>query len=311
MSRRIAILGATSQIAKNLIVRFGPDDELFLFCRNAAAMNAFLESERPKAPGTVLPFDSFPTGTYDAVINCVGIADPRKQKADPYQSFSVTERFDDMALDYLRSHAGTRYINFSSGAVFGAEFPEPVVEGSTATFCPNNLKPADCYRIAKLNAEAKHRCLSDLAIVDIRVFSFFSRYIDLNAGFLLSEIARCLLEKRPFRTNSEDIVRDYISPDDLFRLVERVLESPPANAAVDAVSAAPVRKFELLDAMEKEFGLVVEVSGDTGHTVSGKKSEYYSKNGAAAQVLGFISQRTSLESVKYEIAAICISLYRS
>lgn len=297
---RIAILGATSQIAKNLIVRFGPEDELFLFCRNAEAALSFLESEKPKARGTVLPFDSFPSGTYDAVINCVGIADPRKQKADPYQSFVVTERFDNLALEYLRSRPETRYVNFSSGAVFGTEFPEPVTEDSTATFRPNDLRPADCYRIAKLNAEAKHRCLRDLAIVDIRVFSFFSRHIDLDAGFLLSEIVRCLLEKKPFRTNPEDIVRDYISPDDLFRLVARVLESPPMNAVVDAASAAPVRKFELLSALQKEFGLVVEVSGDTGHTVSGRKSEYYSKGAAAREKFGFSASLSSIACVLKE-----------
>lgn len=304
MRRKIAILGATSQIAKNLIVRFGDKDRLSLFCRNADSLNAFLEAERPDAEFEVSPFERFPDGEYDAVINCVGIADPKKQKADPCQSFVVTERFDNLALEYLLRHPDTRYINFSSGVVFGTEFPEPVTDSSKAVFSPNALGPADYYRVAKLNAEAKHRCRSDLAIVDIRVFSFFSRYIDLNAGFLLSEIVRCLLENRTFKTNPEDIVRDYISPDDLFRLVECVLEAPPVNTVVDARSAMPVRKFELLDMMKREFGLLVEVSGQTEHTVSGKKSEYYSMSRVMEIRFGFFSRHTSITGIKREISVL-------
>ncbi|MGD9941552.1 MAG: NAD-dependent epimerase/dehydratase family protein, partial [Clostridia bacterium] len=294
----IALLGATSHIAKNLIVRFGADVELFLFCRNEARMNEFLAQEKPVATCHSLGYDVFQTGKYDVVINCVGVGDPRKQKIDPYESFVVTERFDNLALDYAKKHPAVRYINFSSGAVFGADFDSPVDENSLAVFKPNDLQVSDAYRIAKLNAEAKHRCLSYLQLVDIRVFSFFSRFIDLDAGFLMSEIARCVIGKTPLRTNSVDIVRDYISPDDLFNLVFCIIEnSSVLNLAIDARSKMPVKKTELIQTISDVYGLEVEIQNVRFDTVSGAKNEYYSKNNKAFDLIGTIPEYTSLECV--------------
>jgi hypothetical protein len=80
-------------------------------------MEDFLNREKPSATWKISSYDSFHNGNYSAIINCVGIADPKKQKSNPYESFTVTEYYDNMCIDYTRSHAATRYINFSSGAV--------------------------------------------------------------------------------------------------------------------------------------------------------------------------------------------------
>jgi len=303
---KIAILGATSHIAKNLIYYFLKDSryKLFLFSRRNESVHAFLVPLEKATIPTVQSYDGFSLEEYDAIINCVGIADPRKQKADPYESFLVTERFDNLTIDYIKAHKGCRYINFSSGAVFGTEFQEPVGDNSTATFRPNALGTADCYRIAKLNAETKHRCLSDLPIVDIRVYSFFSRYIDLDAGFMLSEAARCILDGRPFRTNASEIVRDYIAPNDLFSFVSRILAGGPANAVVDMRSTRPVRKSELLESLAKNFGLVIEMMYCDIQTVSGMKSEYYSTSGQAESLFGFEPTCNALKCVGTEMEAL-------
>jgi len=256
--------------------------------------------EKARTP-SVLTYEVFMSGEYEAIINCVGIADPRKQKADPYECFSVTEHFDNLALDYIKNHEGCRYINFSSGAVFGTEFHEPVGENSSAKFLPNSLGTADYYRIAKLNAEVKHRCLSDLAIVDIRVFSFFSRYIDVEAGFLLSEVACCLRDGRPFRTVSSDMFRDYVSPRDLFSLVTLILLEKPLNTVVDAYSAKPAKKSELLDLFSSCYGLIVETVEENTVTVSGLKSVYYSLNRNAYNLYAFIPDDTSVACVNSEM----------
>jgi hypothetical protein len=281
---------------------------LSLFSRNTVAIQKFLESEKPSAYCEVMPYSAFASGSYDVIINCVGIADPKKQKDAPYESFRVTELFDNMAIEYIQSHFGIKYINFSSGAVFGTDFYEPVSEYSIAVFYPNKLVLGDYYRISKINAEAKHRCLKDFTIIDIRVFSFFSRYIDLEAGFMLAEVAKCLIQKKPFKTNKNDIIRDYISPDDLYALISSVISMKQVNIALDALSVKPVKKSELMEMFSRKFGLKVELLDTEISTVSGKKSEYFSTNNIAEKVLNIKPKQTSLEGVEWEMLAMVKSM---
>jgi len=301
---KIAILGGTSHIAKNLILRFNARYELIIFCRNFIAMREFLEINIPIASYKILPYEKFVSGVYDVIINCIGIADPKKQKSDPYESFRVTEYFDSMAIDYVKSHPSVKYINLSSGAVFGTEFNEPISEESKAIFYPNKLCLGDCYRMAKLNSEAKHRCLTPLQIVDIRIFSFFSRYIDLEAGFFLSEVAKCLLLKRPFITNASDMTRDYISPDDLYALIVAIISRESGNVVLDAHSAQPVKKSELLKLLSSEFHLVVEYNNSEIFTLSGDKSEYFSITKTVESLLNIFPTQTSLEFIQSELKEI-------
>jgi nucleoside-diphosphate-sugar epimerase len=299
----IAILGASSHIARNLILRFPSDVHVELFCRERRSLQVFLEQVSPAAPYRIRAYNEFFIEKYYAIINCVGVADPLKQKQDPYGVFSATEEYDNMAMKYITMYPRTRYLNFSSGAVFSSAFPEPVTDGTVACFEPNSLTGSDWYRAAKLNSEAKHRCLSTMPIVDIRIFSFFSRFIDGNAGFMLCEIARRLRDKRPFRTNSTDIVRDYISPRDLFELVWKILQYDPINCVIDARSARPVRKSELLDSLSTVFGLKIELIDMDLSTVSGKKSLYYSISEKMTQ-FGVEPREGSLEFILAEMPAL-------
>jgi hypothetical protein len=267
-------------------------------------MKTFLSRESPAASCEILSYNDFFCGAYDAIINCVGIADPNKQVSNPYESFVVTERFDNMAIEYAKANAGTRYVNFTSGAIFGTEFQNPVHEDTIAEFHPNSLVPADCYRISKLNSEAKHRFLPDLPIVDIRIFSFFSRFIDLNAGFMLSEIAKCVLEEKPFKTTASDIVRDYISPEDLFLLLSKILSANPMNVAFDARSVKETRKFEILAALHDKFNLKIETVGEGQSSSLGQKRSYYSMSSLARDVMHFNASCTSLECIEQEMTSL-------
>lgn len=299
---RVAILGATSQIAKNLISFFllDPQYELFLFARNETAITDFLRTIDTRSVPRVLPFETFASGDYEAVINCVGIADPRKQKAAGIDLFLITERYDNLVLDYLESHEQTTYVNFSSGAVYGTAFETGVTEESAAVIAVNKIGPADFYRISKLNSEAKHRAMPNHKIMDLRVFSFFSRFIDLEAGFLLCEMTRCVMEHRVFHTNAVDIIRDYVSPSDLFALVELCLWDGKDNLALDVYSAKPVRKSELVELFAHEFGLETQVDETSRTTTTGNKLIYCSCNKSAENVLGYVPINRSMDSVMQE-----------
>jgi nucleoside-diphosphate-sugar epimerase len=136
--------------------------------------------------------------------------------------FSLTEKFDNMALRYLEFHPKTVYINFSSGAVH--------------TITPDALKPEHFYGVAKLYQEARHRALSKLNIVDIRVFSYFSRFVDPDSGYFLTELIKCIKRNSVFVTTPCDFIRDFLSSEDLFNLVCLVIKARPFNDVVEAYS---------------------------------------------------------------------------
>jgi len=299
---KIAILGATSHIAKNLIYYFArdPQYELFLFARNKKAVHEFMKSCDSISFSRVLGFEEFFDGNFDAVINCVGVGDPARLKNVGAEIFRLTEYFDNLVIDYLLSHKNVVYINFSSGAVYGTAFDSGITKDSLATIDINNITSADFYRIAKLNAEAKHRAMPDLCIVDLRIFSFFSRFIDLDSGFLLCEMVRCAKDHTIFHTNSVDIIRDYVAPKDLFMLVQLCLEKGSLNCALDVYSAKPVRKSELLKLFAEEFGLEIEVEEKNHSSPTGTKTSYFSTNYNAQRLLGYSPENTSICNVQRE-----------
>lgn len=299
---KIAILGATSHIAKNLVYYFRRDScsGLFLFARNQGAVYEFLKSTDGELAPIVSGFDSFLGGDYDAVINCVGIADPQEQKKAGVELFRLTERFDDLVLDYLAGHEKTIYISLSSGAVYGTDFDSGVEANAVASIAVNGITPADYYRIAKLNAEAKHRAMADRSIIDLRVFSFFSRFIDLKSGFLLAEMMRCVIERQPFYTNAVDIVRDYVAPSDLFSLVKLCVASNGINQPIDAYSAGPIRKSELIALFSCDFGLETRIDEEAHVSMTGAKLAYYSVNHVAMSLLNYIPTLTSRDAIRSE-----------
>ena len=190
----IAILGATSHIAKSCPVTCRSGD-LHLFARNPVAVDGFVTQLGYSGIRPVLTFADFGQTEYAAVINCVGFGNPASLRDAGYSLFTVTGYYDSMILAYLENNPDCVYVNMSSGAVYRGAFAAPVGISTKSVFDVNALGPADFYALAKLHSEARHRAAPDLNIIDLRVFSFFSRHIDPGAGFLLSDIIACLLEK--------------------------------------------------------------------------------------------------------------------
>jgi len=303
---KVAILGSTSHIAKNLIYFFSKDPkyELFLFARNIGVVKEFLRTIGGISSSIILEFDSFFAVNYDVVINCIGIADPNKQKILGIELFNITEHYDNLILNYLLSHEHTLYINFSSGAVYGTELDISVNEDSNAIIAVNNIMHSDYYRIAKINSEAKHRSMADKKIIDLRVFSFFSRHINLESGFLLCEMTRCANEHRIFYTSDIDIERDYIAPSDLFAIVELCIMECNYNIAFDVYSAKPVRKSEIVALFEREFCLETQIDKKNRISATGSKQVYFSSNKTLGRKIGYIPKVTAIASIKYEVCSI-------
>jgi len=296
---KIAILGATSQIARDLIVSFAAagDQQLHLFARRPDEVNRWLVSTGLADRYQVDDFPEFTRHEFDAVINFVGVGNPAQAVAMGNSIFDITVRFDEMVLDYLKQHPTCRYLFLSSGAAYGSSFNEPVTEITTAVVPINALTPHEWYGVAKLHAECRHRAHAELSIIDIRVFNYFSHTQDLSARFLITDIVRAIRDKTVLKTSSDYIVRDFLHPSDFYRLVTSVLSAPSSNAVVDCYSRAQIDKPTLLAAMQEKFGLKYEIAEATAITnATGRKTHYYSLNRRAAD-FGYQPGLTSMEGI--------------
>jgi nucleoside-diphosphate-sugar epimerase len=307
---KIAILGATSRIAQDLILSFSKNKEynFSLFSRNIKLLKEWASSANLNGEYQVQAYDDFSDNQkYDIIINFVGIGDPEKAQKMGSDIFKITEKYDDMVLEYLKLHKETKYFFLSSGAVYGGNYQKPVDENTVATIDINNLKSTDWYTLAKLHAEAKHRALFNFSIVDVRVFNYFSHTQDMNARFLITDIVRAIKNKKIFKTSADNIVRDFITPPDFYHLVQSIIDYKPINTVLDCYTQAPISKFDLLAELQQQFGLdysidkVVNIVNATG-----SKMHYYSTY-KKAEKMGYKPENTALEGVTMEMKAILIA----
>ena len=301
MSLKIAILGGTSHIARAItpyLLKSGA--EVTLFARTPAKLE--------KAPCRVstLGLQQLMAENFDIVINCIGAGTPKELAGDCSRWFSVLEEFDNMALKYLREkNPAALYVLFSSGAVYGRKNNAPEENDSCWQLCPNRITAADYYGIAKLYSEAKHRSYPALRIADLRIFSFFSRHIDLDSGYFMTDLITALLNGETFMTTPTDILRDYPHPADLADLILRCSNEVSINRAIDVASTAGISKFELLQLFEKEFSLKYGIA-ENGIPASpnGNTAIYLPTGKMAADALNWRAKYSSCETVLSETKAI-------
>ena len=303
----LAIVGASSQIAKDLIRSFAAAgrSSLLLYVRNLDTTKAWVAEQNLEAVCTVHGYEAYGELSHDVVINFVGVGDPRRAADMGASIFEITASFDDMVLTDLTRNPDRRYLFISSGAAYGNAFAEPVTTSTHAAVAINNIQPQDYYAIAKLYAEARHRAWLNLAIIDLRVFNMFSRTQTIESRFFITDIVRAIRDQRTLQTTAEYVVRDFMHPDDFHRLVECLLAAPPANCAVDCYSREPIDKPTLLQAMAERFALCYEVVGETSARVNatGTKPHYYSLNRKAAE-FGYQPAWSSLDCILAETMAI-------
>ncbi|MCL5886994.1 MAG: NAD(P)-dependent oxidoreductase [Actinobacteria bacterium] len=302
----IAILGATGHVGKCLIDTFLSvgGREITAVVRDTVRFKQFLDSLPNGARCQVASFDEFPRVGYGAIVNCVGIGTPSGVTVCGSGIFDLTERFDGVVMDYLEAHPDTQCVSFSSGAAYCGDFAEPATENTSAVVPLNHVTPKDYYGLAKLASEARHRAAADLAIVDLRLFGLFSRHIDVSTNFLMCDVLRATMDKAPLQVGPEDIVRDYIAPQDMAAFVAAVIDSGPRNQVFDLYSAAPVAKFEVLDHFSERYGLEYEIVGAASpQGATGLKPNYYSLN-RRAETIGYSPSRTSIETLCDETEAL-------
>lgn len=302
----IAIFGSNSHIAKSLINNFLKDTgfSLHLYTRSLDKSRSFLKSiGRVVSEDCVIhgSYKDFLRPSYDVIINCVGTGASNKLKGNYTDYFTITEEYDNLAINYLRNTcADTLYISLSSGAVYGRGLSAPAGESTLNCLRVNHISVEDYYAIARINAEAKHRAFNKLNIVDLRVFSYFSRFIDLSESYFVAEALDCILKKKMFVTDNVNFVRDYIHPQDLYSIVRKCIYAGKINAAFDAVSRKPVTKKEILDYFSSAYGLKYKIGRLQSHASPTGQKNIYCSNYNSASSIGYKSAFSSMDAIKDE-----------
>lgn len=307
----IAIVGANSQIAKDLIRSFAAAGRknLLLYVRQHDTTQSWVAAHGLEGVCSVRGYETYGDVPHDAVINFVGVGDPRRAAEMGASIFEITSRFDDMVLTELIRHPTRRYLFLSSGAAYGNAFVAPAEAATQAMIAINDIHPQDYYATAKLHAEVRHRARPELPIIDLRVFNMFSRTQDIEARFFITDIVRAIRDKLTLRVSADYIVRDFMHPDDFHQLVECILAAPPTNCSLDCYSREPIDKPSLLEAMADHFGLRYEVVGSAAVSINatGSKPYYFSVNRKAAE-FGYQPIWSSLDGIKAEMTAILSGL---
>ena len=302
--KNIAIFGSTGHIGKNLVSFLLNDSnfKLFLFSRDAKKF----ESLKKIFPDNSLSFNSyedFEKKEYDTIINCIGIGNPIDFTNRQSSILDTSEFYDNKIINHVKKFPITLYINLSSGAVFGPEFNTPVNDSSFSKLDINKPNPGYLYAVSKIYSEAKHRSLSDLNIIDLRIFGFFSRFIDLNGGFFISELVKAIKNNSEFITDEIDMMRDYVSPSDFFALIKNCILNKN-NEVYDVYSKEPISKFKILQEFSSKFDLRFTVKEKINSvSPTGFKQKYYSLSRKANKI-GYNPQYSSIETILNEIESI-------
>ncbi|SCZ59760.1 MULTISPECIES: NAD-dependent epimerase/dehydratase family protein [Pseudomonas] len=304
----IAILGASSQIAKDLIISFSQKttSHLNLFVRSTSNVDNSILKIVEKKQYNLLEYSHFSNNMhFDAILNFVGVGDPAKAASIGDKIFEITEYYDGLAIGYIKNHPLCKYIFLSSGAVYGGTFEKPACINSTAQININHIKKTDWYTIAKLYAEAKHRAMPHHQIIDVRVFNYFSHTLDMQLSFLITDLVRATLNSNVFKTSAQNITRDFITPVDFFQLIQKIIFSNHFfNQAIDCYTQAPIDKFSILDAFSKRLSLTYTLQEDfQGINGTGLKLNYYSLNKAPIELM-YTPSLSSLDGIFYELEKI-------
>ena len=290
---KIAILGATSEIAKDLILSF-EDAELHLFARNKLALDHWLVQHEKKYVTRFLS-DFSRHHEFDAIINFIGAGSPTRIQNMGSNISYVTGFYDLMVLDYLEQHKDCQYIFISSGAVFGDNFDTPANAQKVSSFPINDIQPHHYYGIAKAQAEYRHR-LSDRNIIDLRVYNYYSSTMNPVHQFMVSKMVDAVQRDETFVADKNPLCRDYMGPKDFYQMIKVLLRNNTINQPVDCYSRSPVTKEQLLEGMQKRYGMKYVLTKASPYHPAAVKPCYYSTN-TAAYTLGYRPTLTSLESI--------------
>jgi nucleoside-diphosphate-sugar epimerase len=163
------------------------------------------------------------------------------------------------------------------------------------------MEGSQTYGLIKLLCEQRHRSFRDLPLVDLRLYAFFTRHMDFEQPFFMSDVMKAIRNSETLVTQTVDFYRDFAHPDDFADVIILCAEKK-VNAAYDLYSRGPIKKSEILTAFAERYGLR-HSCGETWQSLTGSKSHYFSRYEKAAE-LGYAPRFSSRDVLIGEADAI-------
>jgi nucleoside-diphosphate-sugar epimerase len=296
---RIGILGANSEIAKDLIVNLlnKSSHKLFLYVREIESFRHHIAKNYKNNKYIVLDISKFNKQIkLDCIINFIGAGSPNKIEKLGSEILKITEYYDSKVIRYIEKYNQCLYIFISSGAVYGNNYFTPAKKNKKTII--NISESIDWYGLSKIYAEAKHRGCKQSKIIDIRIFNYFSRTQSIKNNFLINDVYKSIVTCEKLYTNGINIKRDYLNPEDFYSLIIAAL-GVNANTSYDAYSKAPIDKLSLLNFCKTKYGLEFEMVDGVSKYISNRVN-YYSKNKEAYKI-GYSPLYDSLGGIELEL----------
>jgi nucleoside-diphosphate-sugar epimerase len=298
---KIALFGASSNIAQDVIFKLMAADfvdQIDLYSRNPSlVMNTLVKTKVTNKTNCLDYADFISQKNYGFILNFIGLGCPQKILERESELIDIADYYDELIISHLKKYQPCGYIYLSSGAVYGTDFHQPVPKIGKQIADATNGHDLSSYTISKIRCELRHRALSNIPIIDLRIFSYFSARHSLNTKLFMAEICNSIKLGKLLHIEPEPMVRDYIHPGDFYKILELIMVAPPRNGVIDCYSKAPIEKIKLLEIMASRFNLQYKTKALGSKPEFYNRKEHYYSLVRTAEDLGYSPRYTSEEAL--------------
>jgi len=275
---KILFIGGNSHIAKSILAE-NIFNEIFIISRNKNKIINFCNLNQISTKITFLNYESFKKEKFNLIVNFASPGYPEDISSSKNNIIKFTKDINRRVIKYLLLNKKTKYIFISSGIV------------------NKNITKKDkqyFYYKSKLDIEENNLSQKGLRIYNLRIYSYISKFIDLNKNFFLSLIINSIKKNKKIKIYNNDFTRDFIGPKELISFIKYILENDLKKCSIDISSNKSVTKKDLLKFFKKnyhlKYDLIKTISNDDLYTPFSKKM--------------FFVNKTSLNIIKREIKNI-------
>jgi nucleoside-diphosphate-sugar epimerase len=231
--------------------------------------------------GDILDF-AFPAGPFDHVIHGATAASAALNREAPLQMFDTILAGTRRVLDFARARGVRKFLNISSGAVYGRQPPSlPLIEEDFAG-APDPLLIGNAYSEGKRAAEYLSTSFAQIHGIQLsvaRCFAFVGPHLPLDAHFAAGNFIRDGLAGRNIVIRGDGtVVRSYLYAGDLTVWLWKLLASGRGGRAYNVGSDQPYSIAALAalvrDVFRDHFNTRIEIEIH-GTPVPGQLPERY------------------------------------
>ena len=275
---KILFIGGNSHIAKSILAE-NLFNEIFIITRNKHKIINFCNSNQISTKITFLNYESLKNEKFNLIVNFASPGYPDDINNSKNNIIKFTKDINKRVIKFLLLNKKTKYIFISSGIV-----NKNITKNDKQYF----------YYKSKLDIEKNNLSQKGLLIYNLRIYSYISKFIDLNKNFFLSLIINSIKKNKKIEIYNNDFTRDYIGPKELISFIKYVLKNDLEKCSIDISSNKFVTKKDLLKFFKKnyqlKYDLIKTISNDDLYTPVSKKI--------------FLVNKTSLNIIKREIKNI-------